>query len=366
MDSSEIVVKESSISPIVSSALSAELKEVLAFTEAENEKHRAFFQMLYRWTAGALTAIVIVIGGLIAFVGWHTISDIRKQAQDATAEEIKATKEQSQELIAEEIQGIRKQIANRLDAEFQTTSIRETVGEAARRQTQSAMMPLITHEVQTQVSSGVHAEQGAIQTTLQSQTRKALDDMKPTIDQTVEARVGAAVDAAVKTQVDSQISPRIQQLQNSEKISELVTQAQSGDGQSFDILGRIAAEPDQEAGFRNTAYRTFTAVMLSHNEVVYNTLHFNDDSTPAEKLARLESKDALQRRAAIDELSPDYVKDHLDQLYDLMMSDPDLGVRTAAYIKFKSITGNNFLNLDSRAAANWWVKHRDEYVRPKK
>jgi hypothetical protein len=273
------------VSPNTPSALSTELKEILAFTENENEKHRAFFQMLYKWTAGALTIIVVVVGALIAFVGWHTISDIRKQAQDATAEEIKTTREQSQKVMGEEIHNIQNQIANRLDTEFQTASIRETVGDAAKRQTQVAMMPLITSEVKTQVSSGVKAEQGAIQATLLGQTRKALDDMKPTIDQTVEKRVGAAVDIAIKNQVDTQISPRLQQLQNSEQISQLVTQAQSGDGQSFDILSRISVDPNQEPSFRGAAYRTFSAVLLAHNSVFYNTLHFNNNPTPDQKLA---------------------------------------------------------------------------------
>jgi large-conductance mechanosensitive channel len=348
------------------SSLSAELREILEFNERENQKHRDYFLMLYKLTAGAMTALVIFIGALIAFVGWHTVSDIRKQAQDATSEEIRATKEKSQKAMDEEIQNMRKQITGRLDAEFQTPNIREMVGDAARRQTQLAMMPLITNEVKTQVSSGVHAEQGAIQETLVSQTHKALDDMKPVIDQTVASRVGAAVDAAVKTQVDTQITPRIQQLQNSEQISELVTQAESGDGQSFDILARIAGDQSQQAGFRNTAIRTFTAVMMSHNEGIYSQLHFNDNPTPEEKLARLQSNEALQRRAAIDELTPDYVKDHLDQLFGIMTSDPDLGAREAAYQKFKSVTGNNFLNLDNATAISWWTKHRDEFVKPKK
>jgi hypothetical protein len=105
---------------------------------------------------------------------------------------------------------------------------------------------------------------------------------------------------------------------------------------------------------------------MSHNEVVYNSLHFNDNPTPEEKLARLQSNDALSRRAAIDELTPDYVKGHLDQLYGIMTSDPDLGAREAAYQKFRIVSGNNFLNLDNGRAAIWWTKHRDEFVKPKK
>ncbi|MBW4038739.1 MAG: hypothetical protein HIU91_07655 [Acidobacteria bacterium] len=62
------------------SGLSAELREVLAFTESENQKHRDYFQMLYKWTSGALAVMVVSIGALAAFVGWHTIDDIKKQA----------------------------------------------------------------------------------------------------------------------------------------------------------------------------------------------------------------------------------------------------------------------------------------------
>jgi hypothetical protein len=52
--------------------LSAELKQVLDFSATENQKHRDYFQMLYKQTAGALTVIVLVLGALVAFAGWHT------------------------------------------------------------------------------------------------------------------------------------------------------------------------------------------------------------------------------------------------------------------------------------------------------
>ncbi len=348
------------------SVLSAELREILAFNEAENQKHRAFFESLYKTTVSALTVILLLLGGLVAFVGWHTISDIRKQAQDATAEEIKATRLQSQQAMDQEIQSMRLQISKRLDNEFQTRAIRETVGDAARRQTQAAMMPLINREVQTQVSKGVSAEQGSIQATLVAQTKTAIEEMKPIINTTIESRVGGVVDASVKKQVDTQITPVLQQLQNNQQISKLIIQAESGDGQSFDMLARIAFDSKQDPDFKASAYRTFSAVMISHNSAFYNNFHFTDSATPAEKITRLSSPDALQRRCAIDELTVDYAKQHMDQLFSIMTSDADLSVREAAYIKFKSVAGNNFLNLDTATATTWWAKHRSEFISEKK
>ena len=352
--------------PAAPSFISPELKEILAFNESENQRHRDFFQTLYKWTAGALTVLVVFIGGIIAFIGWHTISDIRKQAQDATSEEVRETKKQSEKVILDETTRMRQQITTRLDEEFKTERIRLTVGDAARRQTQAAMMPLIDHEVKTQVSSGVRAEQSAIQNTLLSQTRQALDDMKPVINKTIEARVGGAVDTAVKSQVDTQISPRIKDLQDSERMSQLVSQAQSEDGPSFDILANLSSDQNQTPIIRSTAIRTVRAVLQAHNNGLYSGFNFTDKPTPEEKLARTKSPDALFRRAAIDELAPDYAKAHLDDLFTFMMSDPDLSVRTAAYVKFKSVTQAQFLNLDAFTASQWWSTHRAEWVNPKK
>lgn len=338
------------------------LREVLDFNESENQKHRDYFQMLYKWTAGSLTIIVIVIGGLVAFVGWHTISDIRKQAQDATNEEIAATRIQNELVLTQELTRLQVELNHKLNDQFKTENIRHTVEEAARLQTSTALAPLITHEVKDQVASGVHAEQQTMRTTLLSETHTAVDALKPTINQRVDQSVAGAVNAAVKAQVDTQVAPRLKQMQDASLLSSLTAQAQTSDGTSFDSLAAISQNLAYDSQTRNAAARAYRAVMLSYNNF-YTPLIFTNDMNDSQKTALLQSENPGERRAAIDNLPDTYWKLHFDQLYTVMIQDSDLATRQSAYVKFKQLTNMKILNLDNFDAAVWWEKHRPEFVK---
>lgn len=111
--------------------------------------------MLYKWTSGALTVLVVAIGASVAFVGWHTIDDIKRQAQSATNKEISNIQEQSRKTLNKQTTEIQRQITTRLNDEFQSESIRRTVEAAAKQQTSRALLPIITKEARSQVTAGV-------------------------------------------------------------------------------------------------------------------------------------------------------------------------------------------------------------------
>jgi hypothetical protein len=345
------------------SALSAELKDVLAFTESENQKHRDYFEMLYKWTAGSLTVIVVVVGGLIAFVGWHTIEDIRKQAQSATKEEIDNIRKQSRETLAQQTAQIQQQIAKRLDDEFKTEAIRQMVQSAAKQQTAGALLPIITSEVRTQVSAGVKSEQQVVQHTLWQEVHQSVDELKPTINKRVDESVTQSVNAAVREQVDSQITPRIKELENSAQVSTLINQAESGDGSSFDTLVRMAGDSQVPQSVRDLALKVARSILASHNSGLYSTRTFTPAKTEAEEIAFLQDSDALSRQAAVDSLGIEYWKNHMDQLFATMTSDPSLQVRTSGFVRFKGITQMKYDALDNYNAVQWWGEHRKEFVK---
>ncbi len=280
--------------------LSAELKEILEFNERENQKHRDYFQMLYKWTAGSLTVIVVVIGGLVAFVGWHTIEDIRNQAQAASREEIGEIRQQSQQTLQRQTGEIQQQITTRLNDEFKTEAIRQTVQSAAKQQTAGALMPIITTEVKSQVTAGVKSEQQNVQHTLMQEVHQSVEDLKPTINKRVDDTVGQAVDSAVASQVDSQITPRLKQLENSAQVSALINQANGGDGASFDTLAVMAADSQVPQNIRDLALKVARSIVASHNTGLYTTRTFLDPKTEAEETTLLSDPNPLIRRAAID------------------------------------------------------------------
>jgi len=354
---------QSPVSENARAGLSAELKEILEFTEKENQKHRDYFQMLYTRTAGFLTVIIVVIGGIVAFVGWHTIDDIRKQAEAATQEEIRNTRKQSDDTLRQQTTEIQSQITKKLADEFKTDAIKQTVQSAAKQQTAGALLPIITTEVRSQVSTGVKSEQQTVQRAMLEEVHRSVEELKPTINRRVDESVGKSVSAAVSAQVDSQIAPRLKELENSAQISTLINQAESGDGSSFDILLRMAGDPQVSESVRGLALKVVRSIVLSHNSGIRSTRTFTEIKTKEQQAQLLQDGEPLTRQAAVDSLADDYWKTHLDQLFAIMTSDGSLEVRAAAYSRFKIITMMKSDALDNYSASQWWAKHRTEFVK---
>jgi predicted Holliday junction resolvase-like endonuclease len=343
--------------------LSAELKEILEFAERENQKHREYFQMLYTRTAGFLTVIVVVIGGLVAFVGWHTIDDIRKQAEAATQEEIRNTRKQSEETLRLQTTEIQSQITKKLEDEFKTDAIKQTVQLAAKQQTSGALLPIINTEVRSQVTSGVKSEQQTVQRAMLEEVHKSVEELKPTINKRVDESVSKSVESAVHFQVDSQIAPRLRDLENNAQISSLINQAEGGDGTAFDTLFRMSGDAQITPATRDLALKVARSVVAIHNVSFPPKRNFIDPKTEDQEIAFLNNSDASIRHAAVDSLTAGYWKLHMDQLFGIMTSDSALDVREAAYIQFKIITSMKADNLDNYSAIQWWQVHRKEFVK---
>ena len=343
--------------------LSPEIKEILEFTERENQKHRDYFQMLYKWTSGALAIIVLTVGVLVAFVGWHTVEDIRKQAQSATDQEISNIRKQSRDTLEHQTLEIQRQITEKLNNEFRSDAIRQTVQSAARQQTAGALLPIITTEVRSQVGASVKSEQQTVQRKMLEQVHQSVEDLKPTINKRVDESVSQSVSVAVRSQVDNQVTPLIRQLQDNAQVSTLINQAESDDGTSFDTLLRMAADPQVPKNVRDIALKVVKSQIATHNSALYTSRTFTDPKTRAQLVAYLQDPDSFSRQAAIDSLGRDYWKSNLDQLFTFMMSDPSLDVRMSASVMFTSITQMKSYRLDNYTESQWWNFHRKEFVK---
>jgi hypothetical protein len=77
----------------------------------------------------------------------------------------------------------------------------------------------------------------------------------------------------------------------------------------------------------------------------------------------LQDADPQTRQAAVDSVTPDYWKAHLDQLFSIMTADGSIEVRRAAYIHFQAITQIKGDALDNFTAVQWWKVHRGEFVK---
>jgi HEAT repeat protein len=111
------------------------------------------------------------------------------------------------------------------------------------------------------------------------------------------------------------------------------------------------------------ALKVARSAISSHNQGFLSGRSFTEPKTRQELISLLGNADSTVRQAAVDSLSQDYWKDHLDQVFGIMTGDSDLNVRTSAFAQFKQVTGYKGDNLDNFSAQNWWALHRKDHVK---
>ena len=326
---------------------------MMEFVRSENEAHRKYFSHLYKLTAGALMAIFIVIAGAATFFGFRTVDEARN-----------AARQEASEATQKEVERMRSEVRGRIDAEFKTDAIRKTVQEVAREQTQTAIMPIITKEVNTQVRRGVESEQGTIKSAMLTETHKAVDNLKPGIDKIISARVTEQVDSAVTNKVRTEVDPAIDQLKRNADISSLFIKAQSGDGHAFDQVIQLTHDGAASQEDRNMAERMVRTVLQSHEGTIYTSRSFIAPQTDASLLEILQnSPNPDERKAALDSLSTGAATKNLDLIFKVMTTDSDLNVREAGFQLFNKVTGQKITILDNYSAMVWWQEHRKDYIK---
>ena len=264
------------------------------------------------------------------------------------------------------------EIRQKLQAQFETPQLQKMVKEAASVQTGAVLRPLIQQEVSSDVAKRVKDEQQTINSTLVSETHKAVDNLKPDIDSIVSTRVNATVDKSVDNQISTKVQPVLSSLQQKEGLSDLLIRAQTGDGVAFDQLSFYAARfPSPRPEIQQSIVRAVRDIIRQHNQAVRSSLTFIKPQTDEQMLQYLHDSESGNREAAIDNLKEAALRSHADDLFRIMTSDPELSVREAAFIRFKQLRGDNdpehnIQNLDNYTVSQWWSKHRQEFIENKK
>ncbi len=311
---------------------------------------------------GTLKIIAYPLAALLAisgFLGWRSIDDLKQSIQDEAKQETKT-----------EIARMQEEIRQKLTAQFETPQLQKMVKEAAASQTQTVLRPLITQEVSTDVAKSVNAEQHTINSTLVSETHKAVDQLTPTIDTIVSTRVNATVDQAVDSKISAQIKPILASLQSNQETSTLILRAQAGDALAFDQMVQLANSTTAEPGLRQSTWQVIRYIIQQHNSALYNSRSFIQPKTDEQMLLLLHNADPSTRQAAFDSLSSAAIRSHLDEVVQILTSDPDLNVREAGFRRFNQARPDNnpehqIQNLDNAAALQWWGTHRAEMLNTK-
>lgn len=321
----------------------------------EAEANRKLLSDTLRIAAYPLAVIIAVAG----FFGWKSLSDLRQSVQDEAKQQTQA-----------EVLRMQEEIRTKLKAEFETPQLQKMVREAATAQTGAVLLPLIEKEVSANVSRSVAAQQPTIHSTIVSETHKAVDALKPDIDSIVNSRVNDTVDKSVDKQISTKVQPVLTQLQSSQQMADLVTRAQTGDGNAFDQMTALAMSPTTQADLKESMLRGALDILNQHNHL-HAPLQWIEPHTDEQSLQHLHDPDARARQTVLDTLPLDVLRKHLDELLSMMMTDPDLTVREAGFVRFNQLmlehdSHNHVDNLDSFGAQQYFRLHRQEMLDGKK
>jgi len=305
-------------------------RELLKFLRQESEANRKAL----RDDAGANRKALLgtlkivsyplaVVLAVAAFLGWRSFENVKTSIHAEAEQETKT-----------EITRMQDEIRKKLSDQFETPQLQKVVKQAAADQTQGVLRPLIQHEVASDVAKSVKAEDPTIRASVVSETRRAVGALEPKVSQIVSDRVNATVDASVDAKITSQVKPILTSLQNDQQVSSLVLRVYAGSGSAFDALVQLAQNRMTDPGVAQTASQVIKNVILQHSAGSYTGRHFLLPETLEEMVQMLENGDPGNRQAALDQLSDNEIRHHLNQVVRIMTSDSDLNVREAGFRRF--------------------------------
>jgi hypothetical protein len=313
---------------------------------------------------GTLKIVAYPMAGLLAiagFLSWRSFDDVKKSIQEEAKQETKA-----------EVVRMQEEIRQKLTAQFETPRLQQMVKDAAASQTQQVLRPLIVQQVGQDVARQVKAEQHTINSTIISETQKAVAQLQPKIEGAALELVNSSVEHNLDTPLLAfhQMVTELQSNQEAnQEVLDLMLRAQSDDAAAFDRLVQLSSEPNAHPGVRATSSLAVRNISRQHNQGTYQGQRFTPPKTDEEMLQLLHDRDPRTRQAVINSLSENALRTNLAAVFQMMTNDPDLNVREAGFRRFNALTGaqpeNQIQNLDNHAATAYWNAHRAELVKSK-
>lgn len=326
------------------------IERVVSFLRQENDAHRQALREDSKANRdlliGAIRLVSIPVAAAILVIGWFglkSFSDLKEQLRDSAAEQLKT-----------ETARMQSEIRERLDKQFQTANLQQTVRDAARDATQAAAAPLIRREVTQQVQSHIRAEVPEIHSAVLRETQKGVSALQPTIDSEITKQANAA-----ESRIQAQIAPYGDVI----RASKLAALARNGVGTAFDDLMKMSDSPNRD--IQDLVISTHNAIFMEYEQahtISYIPRIFQPQKKSKEELLPLLSDpQPLTRKAAIDGLSDLGDKSVVPQLLVLMRHDLFMFVRQACFHALIHLTGQNFNPLDTPGWEAWWEKNKDNW-----
>jgi hypothetical protein len=162
----------------------------------------------------------------------------------------------------------------------------------------------------------------------------------------------------------------LDRLQQSQQLADLEMQAQAGNGAAFDQMVMLATNPATTKDLRESMLSGARDILGKHNGL-HSTRHFLQPMTDEQFIQALTDADSFSRQAALDMIPLEVLRKHLDELFKIMTTDPNLSVREAGFVRFNEliVAGtkiDHVENLDNYNANLYFVAHRQEMIDGKK
>jgi hypothetical protein len=340
-------------------------RELLTFLREESEANRKslreeadstrkLFSDTLKIAAIPLSLVIAITG----FLGWRSFSDLKESIQNEAKQETQA-----------EISRMQQEIRDKLKVQFETPQLKQMVQEAATNQTGQVLRPLIEREVSSNVSRSVKEQQPTIHSTIVSEAHREVDALRPNIESIVNTRVNSTVDLSVDKQIGAKIQPVLTRLQQSQSIVDLETRAQGGDGHAFDQMVMIATNPGTSKELREVMTNVALNIIQKHS--IHSPRHWTVKVTNEQILNSLKDENQFSRQTAIDSLPVAVLREHIDDLFTVMTTDPSLAVREAGFVRFNELMvepedKEHVDSLDNFRANLYFTAHREEMKSGKK
>ncbi len=321
-------------------------RDLLQFLREENEanrtavrddaeKNRKLLLDTIKIASVAISLIVLVA----AFFGLKSISDVKDAIRTEAGRETQS-----------EITRMQGEIRKRLDDQFQTPALQKLIKDAAKEVTEKSAEPLIKSEVAAQVKSGVDAQKPAIAAAVAQQTQAAVKQM--------ESEIESIAKKSVDTKVSTEVDPVIRKIKDDGDFQLLITRMDADDAQAFDRLAHLP--PSTDPSRQSVAIAALRSVYAAHNSGMFQGHQFSSPQTDSQLVAHLTNVDPFSRQAALDALTSKKNLSLLPRVVEMMIADPSIDVRCAAFRAFNNWTAQTFQCLDSNAFS-WWLANKQKF-----
>lgn len=344
-----------------------EMRERLA---SDFKGYRSEFQRKF-WILGSMTVLSIIGLGIQYFqyerrVGQYLTDQEKKtrvRVDDTLASAVRDVQVETQKALSGAVESVRKSVNIRLNEEFQTPRIQQTVSDAAAAQSKTLMDQRITPEVR-RIRDQTAADLRKFQDFLHGYETNYKTDFDKL------SKTTGASEALVQS-----LREQIEIISLRNRVAELGDAAiTDGDRSSFDVLNNVADDPAQTAEARKLNFSEALQVKkfwIGINRIKAQQFTWRgSDGKPMEEnqlstcdlLRELQNSGIWQVRAKAAQLLSDHHEVGVPEgLLAAIKSDRNLHVVADAVHSFGSVTGFQSPDVFGQPfIENWWRDHNQD------